>query len=168
MKNKKIAIIGSCADQQEFDQNKTLCRELGNFLGAKKVDVLFSIENDIMSIPAMVAKHARKAGAKTIGFTHGEETTDKFGISDEIIITFAKRGGPREFLLMSNADLVVGIGGGSGTLMEIAIAYQLGKKVILFEETGGWCDKLEVGFLDGRERVKISKVNGIEQLGELF
>ena len=160
----RVAVIGSCADQKEFEKNKNLCSELGIFLAQKNVIVLFSIENDIESIPTRIAEAAKQAGAKVVGFTHGNETEDNLGISDEVIVTSQPRGGPREHILISNADIVIGIGGGSGTLCEIAMAYQQKKRIILFRNTGGWSDKIGEEFLDGREKIRIEKVDDITGL----
>jgi len=47
------------------------------------------------------------------------------------------------------------ISGGSGTLNEAAIAYQLDVPIIALKGYGGWSDKLANTFLDGRNRRKI-------------
>ena len=44
--------------------------------------------------------------------------------------------------LVANADAVIGVGGGAGTLCEYAFAWSLKRLVIAFENSGGWSEKL--------------------------
>ncbi|MBQ9729673.1 MAG: LOG family protein [Clostridia bacterium] len=44
--------------------------------------------------------------------------------------------------LVANADAVVGVGGGAGTLCEYAFAWSLKRLIIAFENSGGWSEKL--------------------------
>ena len=44
--------------------------------------------------------------------------------------------------LVANADAVVGVGGGAGTLCEYAFAWSLKRVIIAFENSGGWSEKL--------------------------
>ncbi len=55
----------------------------------------------------------------------------------------------RNLLLVSTADVVVAIAGGSGTLSELALAWQLGRPVVAL--TGaGWAGRLAGEAIDGR------------------
>jgi uncharacterized protein (TIGR00725 family) len=53
------------------------------------------------------------------------------------------------------SDALIVLGGGAGTLQEIAIAYRQGKPIITLGETGGWADKVRGCYLDTRKIVKI-------------
>lgn len=44
--------------------------------------------------------------------------------------------------LVANADAVIGVGGGAGTLCEYAFAWSLKRLIIAFENSGGWSEKL--------------------------
>lgn len=55
----------------------------------------------------------------------------------------------RNILVVSTGDVVVACGGGSGTLSEIAVAWQLGKPVIGWG-TDGWAGELAGRTLDTR------------------
>jgi uncharacterized protein (TIGR00725 family) len=46
----------------------------------------------------------------------------------------------RNVVLVAMADVVVAVGGGAGTLSEIAFAWQLGKPVIALTAAGGWAE----------------------------
>ena len=51
-----------------------------------------------------------------------------------------------------DADAVISIGGGAGTLSEIAMAWQLFKLIVSFTNFGGWSEKLAGMPIDERER----------------
>ena len=54
--------------------------------------------------------------------------------TDCMVCTGMERGGGREFVLVSSCDAIVVVGGGSGTLNEMTIAYQ--KKIPIFVMNG--------------------------------
>lgn len=56
--------------------------------------------------------------------------------------------------IVVNSDAVIAIGGGAGTLSEIAIAWQLFKLIIGFSNINGWSSKLADTKIDERERYK--------------
>jgi uncharacterized protein (TIGR00725 family) len=58
----------------------------------------------------------------------------------------------RNVVLISTADVVVAVGGGSGTLSELALAWQLGKPIIGLVAGGGWAAKLAGEPIDDRRR----------------
>ena len=44
--------------------------------------------------------------------------------------------------LVANADAVIGIGGGAGTMCEFAFAWSLKRLIIAYRNSGGWSEKL--------------------------
>lgn len=61
-------------------------------------------------------------------------------------------GGGREFTIVLSCDIIIAISGGSGTLTEIAIAYQAGIPIIVIDKFKGWVNKLSNKYLDVIER----------------
>jgi uncharacterized protein (TIGR00725 family) len=61
----------------------------------------------------------------------------------------------RNILVVASADVVIAIGGGSGTLSEIALAWQLGKPIIGLSDIDGWGEKLSEQVLDERHNQPI-------------
>lgn len=57
--------------------------------------------------------------------------------------------------------------GGSGTLNEIAVAYQLNIPIISISNTGGWADKLANQYLDDRKRFKIISAKNSKEAVDL-
>jgi hypothetical protein len=56
----------------------------------------------------------------------------------------------RSMILLNNADLVIAIGGGSGTAVEIFGAYAYNKPLILCANTGGWAASI-ASLYEGQE-----------------
>lgn len=57
-------------------------------------------------------------------------------------------GEARNVVLVAMADVVVALGGGAGTLSEIALAWRLGKPVIALRTSAGWATELAGRALD--------------------
>ena len=70
-------------------------------------------------------------------------------------MTGSERGDGREFVLVNSCDAIIIISGGSGTLTEAAIAYQMDIPVVALTGTGGWADKLAGEYIDARKRLKV-------------
>lgn len=56
--------------------------------------------------------------------------------------------------VVANADAVIAIGGGAGTLSEMAMAWSLFRLIIAFSNVDGWSAKLAGRKIDNRERYK--------------
>jgi uncharacterized protein (TIGR00725 family) len=56
----------------------------------------------------------------------------------------------RNVLVVASADVVIAVGGGSGTLSEIAIAWQLGKPIVALGAGAGWPAELGGRAIDDR------------------
>lgn len=56
--------------------------------------------------------------------------------------------------IVANADAVIAIGGGAGTLSEMAMAWSLFRLIIAFSNVGGWSSELAGRKIDLRERYK--------------
>lgn len=76
--------------------------------------------------------------------------------------------------ITANADAVIAIGGGAGTLCEMAYAWSLGRLIIGFNNVEGWSALLAGKPIDHRKRYKnipddcVYKVDSIERAIELL
>ncbi|MFB6490158.1 MAG: LOG family protein [Thermoproteus sp. AZ2] len=64
----------------------------------------------------------------------------------------------RSVMLVRSADVLVALGGGAGTMIEIAMAYAMGKPVFVLKGTGLATDKLEAAYpeyLDERNSARV-------------
>lgn len=71
----------------------------------------------------------------------------------------------RNMIVVSSGDIVVALGGGSGTLSEIALAWQIGRKVLAYTGSGGWADRVAGMRLDVRQE---DPIEGFEDLQALI
>jgi len=72
--------------------------------------------------------------------------------------------------IVANADAVVAIGGGAGTLSEMAIAWSLFRLIIGFKNVEGWSSRLADKPIDGRIRYDFQedRVYGVESVDEMI
>lgn len=156
MKRKlQIGVMGSAADVAYAKEIEALAEQVGELIARQGHITVYGAEKDTDSLSTAAARGAKKANGLTVGITYGKGKNifeDEF--TDVIIPTGIDRGGGREFVLVNACDAVIAISGGSGTLTEIAVAYQANIPMIVLKGSGGWADKLSDTFLDSRERLK--------------
>ncbi|NNG43325.1 TIGR00725 family protein [Pseudoalteromonas sp. NEC-BIFX-2020_002] len=106
-----------------------------------------------------------KSGAEpsqTIGIlpSFKENTANKY---TDIIIPSGLDVG-RNQLIVSSGFAVVVLGGGAGTLSEIALASQINKPILLMKGSGGWADILTDEYLDQRCNSKLYHISSLDEL----
>ena len=105
------------------------------------------------------SKGAQLAGGLTIGFLPG---MDKAGANPYVDIVFPTGlGRARNLLTARCCDALIMVGGSTGTLNELTIAYAEARPVVILRGSGGWADKIEGvmhrgRFLDERETIEIA------------
>jgi uncharacterized protein (TIGR00725 family) len=158
MKNRKlqIGVMGSAQDLNYGDALRDLARELGREVARSGNIVVYGAEKDYDSLSTQAARGAKEAGGTTVGVTYGKskDIWEKEGFTDVLIVTGLERGGGREFVLVNSCDAIIAISGGSGTLTEMAIAYQANIPIVVMSDTGGWAEKLGGTYIDARNRLK--------------
>ncbi len=157
MKQRKlqIGVMGSCTDIIHSQKLLELGEEVGWWIAKKKAILLVGAEKDVDSVSQAACRGAKKAKGQVVGVTYGKGLDVHEKNIDIIIATGSERGGGREFVLVNSCDVIITINGGSGTLTEIAIAYQANIPIIALGRSGGWSEKLANTFLDERKRIKI-------------
>jgi uncharacterized protein (TIGR00725 family) len=167
MKAYQIGVMGSVADldyANEFEQAATV---IGRLIAERGGILFFGAEKDGDSLSTCAFKGAQSANGITVGVTYGKGQdiwSDPQSKPPTIIIPAGLvRGGGRELTLVLSCAAIIAISGGSGTLTEIAIAYQARIPCIALSGFGGWADKLADTFLDGRNRLKIFKAHTPEE-----
>lgn len=71
-------------------------------------------------------------------------------------------------VIVANSEVVIAIGGGSGTLNEISNAWKLGRLVIAFKNVDGWSQKLADTVLDDAELGDGNRIWGVESAEEAW
>jgi len=161
--------MGSAADLDYGNEVSMLAERVGELLAEHGATVVYGAEKDYDSLSTAAARGAKRKGGLTIGVTYGKgmDIWDKEGNTDVIIVTGLERGGGREFVLVNSCDAIIAISGGSGTLTEIAIAYQSNIPMVALTGVGGWSDKLAGQFVDARERRRVLAASTPEEAVEL-
>lgn len=153
----QIGVMGSAADLKYAQEVEKIAFEIGRLIAESGNITVYGAEKDYDSLSTAASRGAKSAGGLTVGITYGKgkDVWDKEGNTDIIIVTGLERGGGREFVLVNSCDAIIIVSGGSGTLTETAIAYQLNIPVVALVGTGGWADKLADTYIDERKRLKI-------------
>lgn len=154
----QIGVMGSAADLKYAKDIEKLAEEVGFWVAKKGATLVFGAEKDYDSLSTAACRGARKANGLTVGVTYGKGLDVYEKNADVIIASGLERGGGRETTLVLSCDAIIAISGGSGTLTEMAIAYQADIPIVVLKDTGGWSDKLAGQFIDGRKRIKVEAV----------
>lgn len=153
MRKLQIAVIGS-AGPEEYEFKKPMqtmykaAEELGYLLAMASAVVVNGGKGGVMEA---VCKGAKRGGGLTVAEVAGSERGSANKYVDIEVVTYdAGFRGPSQLIGMS--DAVISLGGGSGTLQEICVAYRMCKPTILLTGYGGWTDMLaKQEFLDERQ-----------------
>lgn len=76
-------------------------------------------------------------------------------------------GHARNVILVSMADVVIAVGGGAGTLSEMAMAWQLGKPIVGLDLGEGWSARVANTSLDHRLRDPIHRATSPAEAARL-
>lgn len=160
MKKLMIGVMGSASDLNYSKEIEKLAEAVGSEIAKTNNYTAYGAEKDYDSLSTAAARGAKKYNGITVGVTYGKGKNifDKKN-TDICIVTGMERGGGREFVLVNSCDAIICISGGSGTLTEIAIAYQSNIPIVVLKNTKGWSQKLQNTFLDERKRIKCISVN---------
>lgn len=164
----QIGVMGSAADLCYKKELEIIAERLGELIAKSGNITVYGAEKDYDSLSTAAARGAKKFNGLTVGVTYskGKEIFDKEN-TDVIIVSGLERGGGREFVLVNSCDAVIAVSGGSGTLTELAIAYQLDIPMLVIKGSGGWSDKLADTFFDERKRRRVIGVETPEEAVEI-
>jgi uncharacterized protein (TIGR00725 family) len=135
--------IAVCAPGTATDDELLLAGAVGRLLGERGCVLVCGGLGGAM---AAASRGAREAGGQTIGIIPGYDDRAANPWIDQVICTGL--GQARNALVVATGHAVIAVGGGWGTLSEIALALRLGRPVILL---GGWAELLQSE--EGRARI---------------
>lgn len=152
--------MGSAADLNYSKELEKTAEEIGYCIAEKNCALIFGAEKDYDSLSTAACRGAKKAGGITIGVTYGRglDVYEDKNI-DIVIASGLERGGGREMALVLSCDAIICVNGGSGTLTEMAIAYQANVPIIVMKGSGGWSEKLGGQYIDDRKKIMIEIAN---------
>ncbi|MBD3260940.1 MAG: TIGR00725 family protein [Candidatus Altiarchaeales archaeon] len=115
-------------------------------------------------VMAHACRGAKDAGGLTLGVLPGADKKDANPCLDIALTTGF--GYARNTLVVSSADLIVAVAGRYGTLSEIALALNYGKKVFIMRGSGGVCDNLGPALTRefGEENVVLGDMDALKKM----
>lgn len=164
----QIGVMGSAADLKYTKDVEKAAEKLGELIAKNDAVLVFGAEKDSDSLSTAACRGAKKSNGLTMGVTYGKgkDIWDKKN-ADIIVASGLERGGGRELTLVLSCDAIISISGGSGTLTELAIAYQANIPMIALTGFGGWSDKLANQYFDDRKRRRVLQANTPEKAVKL-
>lgn len=155
MKKIQIGIMGSAADLNYSDEALAFAKELGKLIAESGNILVYGAEKEYSSLSTNAAMSASENGGMTVGITGGKDKKIYGEYRPDVLIPCGLEiGGGREFTLILTCDVIIAISGGSGTLTEMAIAYQAGIPIITIPNFDGWAKKVSDKYIDDRKRLK--------------
>jgi len=160
----QIGVIGSDADLPIDHRTLSLARELGRQIATHEAILVCGGGGGIMMA---VAQGAKEVGGITVGVLPflDKEVANEF---IDVVICTGMGWGIQGGLLVRSVDGVIVVGGGCGTLAELAMAYMHEKPVVAIRGTGGWADSLAGKFLDDRQITQIGSATSAMEAVELI
>lgn len=95
------------------------------------------------------SRGAKEAGGFVIGIIPQESKQEANAYCDAVIATGI--GFARDFITAYSADAIIVVGGGAGTIIEAAAAYQKKIPIVAVKGSGGIADQLVDSFIDDRK-----------------
>ena len=121
----QISVIGSGAENEERAE------AVGRLIAERGATLVCGGLDEVM---AAAARGAKSVGGVTIGILPGESPGDANPWIDHVVVTGTGHG--RNLAVAASGDAVIAVGGGFGTLSEIAYAGILGRPVVVLDP--GW------------------------------
>jgi uncharacterized protein (TIGR00725 family) len=146
-RRKIISIIGGSA-QTSLEQDKVIAFEIGTLLVDNGYRILCGGYGGVMEAVCKGARSSSKyREGDTIGVISTLDSNDANEYCDIVIATGIHYA--RNQIITASGDGIVAIGGGSGTLSEIAFAWQMDKPIFSYKQSG-WSGKLSDVQLDNK------------------
>ena len=155
MRKIQIGIMGSAEDLNYSEAAVLFAKELGREIAKKGAVLVYGAEKEYSSLSTNAAMAASEVGGITVGVVPGKKKEVYGEFLPTILIPCGlEMGGGRESSLVLSCDVIIAIGGGSGTLTEMAIAYQANIPIITISGFPGWSKKMTNKYFDERKRFK--------------
>jgi len=162
MRRRVVSIIGTAGKDDEALKQ---ARELGRMLIDAGFRIVCGGMTGVMRAActgARSSKSYREGDCVGIIMTANKDDADP---SMDIVIPTGM-GLARNAIVVASGDAVVAVGGGAGTLSEIALAWSMEKKIMAIEKSGGWAGKMSGQRLDSRRMDAIVSCKDASQATE--
>lgn len=166
MRRQMIAVIGY-ANLKEDDHCYQVAQELGRTLVESGYRVLTGGLGGVMEAALRGARQAENyREGDTLAILPSFDPAQANPYADIVIATGTDvyRNG-----IVANADAVIAVGGGAGTLSEISYAWHLCRLIAVYRDAGGWSGALADRRLDSRIRcgAEDDRIFGVDSAREV-
>lgn len=158
-KQGRMRAIAVCGPAIVDDALAGVAEEIGRRIAEAGCALVCGGLGGAMEHAARGARKARLGGAGglVVGILPGAIADEANAFCDVVIPS--GMGVARNALVVGTADAVIALGGGSGTLSELALAWQLGKPIIALRQGTGWAPRLAGQRLDDRRADELLAVD---------
>lgn len=158
----QVGIIGS-----NSSVSSQKIEEFAELLGTELINEGYRIICGGMGgVMESVCKGAKKSlnyhEGDTIGILPSENTKDSNPYVDVAIATGI--GYARNQILVASSEILIAIGGGAGTLSEIAFAWQMNKPIISVDLEDGWSSRIAGDIIDHRQRRAVAYARDLDDV----
>ncbi|AKT38313.1 hypothetical protein [Chondromyces crocatus] len=151
MRRPLAAVIGST---RATEQQLALAHELGTALVDCGFRVVTGGLGGVMDAALRGARaSSRYQSGDTLAVLPSYRTHDASDMADVVLCTGMNHA--RNTILVASASVVLAVGGRSGTLGELALAWELGRPILCVGDSEGWATRLAGEGLDDRRTDKI-------------
>lgn len=155
-RRKQVVVIG---DSGDFDEKNKVAYEIGRFV-AKNGWVLITGGRD--GVMDSASRGAYEEGGIVVAITPFDSLDNATKFADIVIPTGI--GFARNYVNVLSGDVIVVVGGGAGTLSEIAYAWQFYKPIIACSFVEGWSKEVAGKKLDYRERDPVIDAKSLDEV----
>lgn len=152
----QITVIGNA---QASPSATSLAEQAGQTLGRLAGIIITGGRGGIMEA---VSRGAKESGATVVGILPGSRLDEGNQYLDVVIPSGI--GYARNMTNVLAGDLVVAIGGASGTLNEVSFAWMHDRPIVALQGAGGWAERLAGTRVDDRRDDRIEGASSIEEL----
>ncbi|MFQ5745011.1 MAG: TIGR00725 family protein [Acidobacteriota bacterium] len=155
-----VAVIGSSEPDSRLE---ALAKAVGSVVARGGYRLVCGGLGGVMEAACRGARSVLgEANGRIVGILPGEDKSRANPYVDIAIPTGI--GLARNVLVVMAADAVVAVGGASGTLSEVAHAWQLGRPICALLPGGGWAARLAGRQLDNKCRERIFEATSVAQV----
>jgi uncharacterized protein (TIGR00725 family) len=140
----QISVVGSDGDSCTYAASRAAYR-VGRAIAKEGATVVCGGLGGVMEA---ASRGALEAGGHSVGIVPSADSAQANRYCDFVIAT--GMGKSRNFVVAYSGDAMVVVGGGAGTLTEVAAAYQAGIPVVAVKGTGGVADAWGGRYIDKR------------------
>jgi uncharacterized protein (TIGR00725 family) len=150
-----VAVIGNGDAETERDR---LAEQVGALIARRGLGLVCGGLGGVMAAACRGARDAGPTGP-VVAVLPGTDRADANPYADVVIPT--GMGYARNLIVVLSADAVIAVGGASGTLSEMAHAWQLGKPICALVAVDGWAARLAGSTLDGKRSDAVYQAQSI-------